>query len=131
MTPTADDLRWLVDRSEIANLAATYCLRVARGDIEGTVALFSDDCAVEVLGHRYEGHDGLRQLYQNAFKAEPKPFLHNHAIERIDAERARGSCVIEIRRGSAYEPGGVGRYDDAYVRRGGVWRFRSRTFASY
>ena len=128
----AERIARIEDREAIRDLLATYCYRVAAGDVDGVVALFAVDCVVEVLGQRYEGEPGLRALYADSLPVEPKPFLHNLLLESLEAESASGRAVFEIRQVRDGRPEtSVGCYADRYVKQAGVWRFQTRTFEFY
>lgn len=127
-------LQVLADKDEIRELTARYCFAVADGDAETLVGLFCEDgsFAISGRGRRYEGRDGLRELYTGAAAGTtPKPFIQNHVID-VDGDTATGRCGVEIRmvnHGEAYTV--AGHYADAYRRVDGRWRFASRDFTPY
>ena len=127
-----DGVHALLEREAIRDLVSAYCYRIAAADLESVLALFAEDCVVDILGDRHRGHEGLRALYVDSFAVEPKPFAHNHLVELIDARQARGRAVFEIRqtRDGARETS-VGCYQDEYVKSEGVWKFGTRRFAFY
>ena len=130
----SDELRLqrIEDREAIGDLLSQYCYLIASGDVDGVVALFTDDCRVEILGRHFEGEAGLRSLYADALAVQPKPYVHNHWIETLDGDSASGRAVFEIRqiRDGQPETGG-GCYEDRYCKQDGVWRFEQRTFRTY
>ena len=122
----------LREKDALRDLISTYCYRIAAADVEGVLELFAQDCVVDILGTRYEGHAGLRELYRSSLEVEPKPFVHNHLIEIDGADAAHGRAVFEIRqqRDKAAETS-IGCYVDQYTKQGGTWKFQARTFAFY
>lgn len=128
----AERLQRLEDREAIRELIATYCHRIASGDVETVLPLFTADCVVDILGTRYEGEAGLRALYADSLAVEPKPFVHNQSIEIEGPGAARGQAVFEIRQTrEGAEERSVGCYADVYAKDAGRWRFRRRTFSFY
>ena len=129
----ATRLARLEEKDALRDLLTAYCYRIAAADVEGVLALFAEDCVVDILGTRYEGHEGLRRLYADSLAVEPKPFVHNHWIElEADPTKATGRAVFEIhqkRDGTAETS--VGCYSDRYTKREGAWKFQARTFAFY
>ena len=129
---TETRLQRIEDRDALRDLLARYCYLIAAGDVEGVLELFTPDCRVEILGQSYEGPEGLRKLYADSLRVEPKPYIHNHLIESLGDDSARGRCVLEIRqtRDGRPETGG-GCYEDAYRKVDGSWKFESRVFRVY
>ena len=54
------------DDAEIRNLLARYCLTLDLDDVEGWVALFTEDARYQVYGRTFEGHVGLRTMMSAA-----------------------------------------------------------------
>ena len=80
MLPTPEDCVAITD------LLARYCLTLDLDDVDGWVALFTDDASYDVYGRTFRGHDGLRRM----LSAAPGG-LHlggPPVIEMIDADRA-------------------------------------------
>jgi len=125
-------LQRIEDRDALRDLLARYCYLIAAGDVEGVLELFAPDCSVEILGQSYEGFEGLRKLYADSLVVEPKPYVHNHLVENLGDDMARGRSVFEIRqtRDGKSETGG-GCYEDIYRKIDGSWKFQSRVFRVY
>jgi ketosteroid isomerase-like protein len=128
----SDRIERLEDREAIYDLLKRYCYLIAAADVDGVIDLFTSDCVVEVLGTRYEGESGLRSLYASSLEFHPKPYIHNHLLEDLEADTASGRCVLEIRqlRDGQPEVGG-GCYEDLYRKQAGGWKFEARTFRNY
>ncbi len=122
-------LRRLEDLEAIRDLARRYADAVWRRDVEGAVALFTDDGTMDT-GDRPPIHG--RAALVDAYRAmvgganEFLPFVANHVVD-LDADRARGRCYLDLR---ATMDGqrriGGGHYEDQYRRTDAGWRFASR-----
>ncbi len=109
--------------------------------------LFTDDGEV-LFGQLGEAH-GKQQIQRFFGALKPKPgdgggahsglprlsrvkqFIHNHAVE-VNGDRARGFAYLEAKpvyKGESYVV--AARYDDDYVRQGGLWKFRKMTLTPY
>lgn len=75
-----------------------------------------------------QGQEGLRKMITEAAGTmKPRPFIHNHVIELLGPDRAKGTCYVEVRmtrEGKKWLM--TGWYDDEYVKVGGEWKFQSR-----
>ena len=75
------------DHVAISALMARYCLTLDLDDVEGWVALFTDDATYEVYGRSFDGHEGLRKMLSGAPGG-----LHlggPPVIEMVDPDHAR------------------------------------------
>ncbi len=122
-------LRRLEDLEAIRDLACRYAHHVWQRDVEGVIALFTEDGEMDT-GERppIRGRQALLAEYRRIFaSSELQPFVHNHVID-IDGNSARGHCYLELRAVFAGRPvHGAGQYLDRYERTRTGWRFRSRT----
>ena len=129
----------VADRQAIVELTGRYCQAVAHDDLDGLLALFTDDASLHTQfppgsGQEHsesEGLDALREAYQGTQGMRLKPCVHNHVIE-LDGDSARGFCSFEVRLiqdGVAYI--GAGHYQDQYRRVGDDWRFGRRSLVLY
>jgi ketosteroid isomerase-like protein len=127
-----DRIRRLEDREAIRDLLAHYCYRIARGDVDAVLELFTEDCRVVIFDDVFEGPAGLRALYASALPVSPKPYIHNHLLHELEEHSATGSSVFEIRqiRDGVSETGG-GCYDDRFLKQDGEWKFSERRFRLY
>ncbi len=126
-TPEAK-LRELLDREAIRDLARRYAHCVWQKDVDGAIALFTDDAEMDT-GDRPPiiGREALLESYAEMFaNNDLRPFVHNHVIE-IHGDSAEGTCYLDLRGvidGTAMT--GHGFYRDRYVRIGGGWKFAYR-----
>lgn len=131
----AEGLRYLLDRTEIADLIHTYALHIREGNGRNCSHLFDDDAVFEMYDADAEGFRSLRKRIEgrdaiighisgsSGPAARVCPLIHNLVI-RIDGDRAESACTMT---GVAI-PGGsdfVGAYQDT-LRWDGSWRFTKR-----
>jgi hypothetical protein len=121
----------VIDREAIRTLPVRYCHCVWQKDLDGYVNLFSDDGSISTTDPglpRAEGRQGLRKMIADGLDTmKPRPFIHNHVVELLGPDRAKGTCYVEVR---LVRDGKrqlmSGWYDDEYVKVGGEWKFKSR-----
>lgn len=126
-------VRELADRDEIRQLVARYCHFLHTRAFRDIVDLFTPDGVLEppgtvVAGVGAVGGDDLLKLLAGMCDAhDPWPFAHNHVIDLLDEDNARGVVYVETRLGSeAMRTANVNVYHDTYARVGGAWRFQAR-----
>ena len=106
----------------IRDLIAAYALALDAGDVDGCVELFTTDAQFLVYGRSFDGHDGIRNMFQDAPRG-----LHLTGVSRIevhgDTATAR-SQVLFVRAHDLHLRPAL--YDDEFVREGTEWRFRQR-----
>jgi len=124
-------LREVIDREAIRSLPLRYCHCVWQKDVEGYVNLFPEDGWVSTTDPtlpKAQGRESLRKMITEALETmKPRPFIHNHVIELLGPDRAKGTCYVEVRmtrEGKKWLM--TGWYDDEYVKVGGEWKFKSR-----
>lgn len=128
------DLRDLLDREAIRDLPLRYCDCVWRDDVDGIVDLFTDDGAFIIKltdggESSAKGSEGLRKFYSGGLDMQPRPYIHNHVIDLVNAERATGRCYLDLRSAKNEMAWlGAGYYNDEYRKTDGRWQFASRTF---
>lgn len=118
----------LADSEAIRNLARCYAHHVWRKDVPAAVELFAADGEMDTgEGPVIRGRKALLEVYERMLgDGEFQPFVHNHVIE-LDGDTATGTCYLDLRATLGGKSMiGSGYYDDAYVRVGGAWKFRSR-----
>ncbi len=119
----------LLSRECIRDLARRYADCVWRKDVDAAAALFTEDGEMDT-GDRpvIRGREQIRLEYARSFrKSDFQPFVHNHVIDALTGDEARGTCYLDLR---ATIEGrsmiGAGHYEDHYRRVGDTWLFASR-----
>ena len=121
----------VIDREAIRTLPLRYCDCVWQKDLDGYVNLFTEDGAMSTNDPslpRAQGREGLRKMIGEGLDAmRPRPFIHNHVIELLGSDRAKGRCYVEVR---LVRDGKkclmTGWYNDEYAKVGEEWKFKSR-----
>jgi hypothetical protein len=121
----------LIDREAIRTLPIRYCHCVWRKDADGWANLFTEDGAISATDPslpRAEGHDALRKMISSGLEtSKPRPFIHNHVVELLGPDRAKGTCYVEVRLlRDGKKQYMAGWYDDEYAKERGEWKFKSR-----
>jgi ketosteroid isomerase-like protein len=124
-------LQEVIDREAIRTLPLRYCHNVWQKDLDGYVNLFTEDGAMSTNDPslpRAQGREGLRKMIGEGLDTmKPRPFIHNHVIELLGPDRAKGACYVEVR---LLRDGKkclmTGWYNDEYAKVGGEWKFKSR-----
>lgn len=138
LTVVRAQLDALLDREAIRQLAVSYAHFARTRNIDGLVALYSSDATFDVAenmgtspGPR-SGREAIREtLRVDLPRADPWPFLHQHYIEMLGRDHARGALYFELRQGvENLRVTHIGSYDDEYVKEQGVWKFRSRKLSA-
>ncbi|MFA4916403.1 MAG: nuclear transport factor 2 family protein [Syntrophales bacterium] len=125
-------LQEVIDREEIRTLPMRYCHCIWQKDVDGYVNLFTEDGEISIndpILPRTQGREKLREMIKNDVMSpmKPRPFIHNHVVELLSAERAKGTCYLEARLIRDDKPWAmVAWYDDEYAKVGGEWKFKSR-----
>lgn len=124
-------LRRMEDRDEIRTLVARYGFVIDDRDLDGIGALFARDARFRskdgVMDAR--GRDAILKQFEGRFSVLGMTihYTHDHVIRFDDDDHARGlvSSHSELIRNG--QPMLVAlRYEDAYVREDGAWRFADR-----
>ena len=121
----------VIDREAIRNLPLQYCHCVWQQDLDGYVNLFTEDGSFSTDDPSLpgaQGQEGLRKMISSGLdEMKPRPFIHNHVIELLDSNQAKGTCYVEVhmnREGKKWEMKGL--YNDDYAKIDGEWKFKSR-----
>ncbi len=128
---TEAQVQEVIDREAIRTLPLRYCDCVWQKDLDGYVNLFTEDGAMSTNDPslpRAQGREGLRKMIGEGLDAmRPRPFIHNHVIELLGPDRAKGRCYVEVR---LVRDGKkclmTGWYSDEYAKVGEEWKFKSR-----
>jgi uncharacterized protein (TIGR02246 family) len=121
----------VIDREAIRTLPVRYCHCVWQKDPDSWANLFAEDGEISTTDAslpRAQGREALRKMIASGLEtSKPRPFIHNHVIELLGPDRAKGTCYVEVRLlrdGKKHYM--TGWYDDEYVKVGGEWKFKSR-----
>lgn len=124
-------LQEVIDREAIRALPVRYCHCVWQQDLDGYANLFTEDGSFGTNDPnlpRAQGRAALRSVIGSQLDtSKPRPFIHNHVIELQGADRAKGTCYVEVRLlrdGKKWLMSGW--YNDEYAKVGGEWKFKSR-----
>ena len=135
-----EELRRLADEAAIRRVIDRYCHAVDRGSADDVAALFHKDgtlLATHETDGVYKGREAVRGWYANyhdTFRAKLKQLRHkiSNVVIELDGDEARAVSYMDadlVFEDKVYEA--IGRYDDRFVRDGGVWYFAERAIISY
>lgn len=100
------------------------------GRTDDIVALYTPDGVLEVPGiDPIEGHDALRAAFQGWSPTTPQLHLVGNTVvtsSHEDVATAVSDVAFFQRGDSGWAIRVVGRYEDAFRRQDGVWRFHHR-----
>jgi ketosteroid isomerase-like protein len=124
-------LQEVIDREAIRSLPLRYCHCVWQQDLAGYVNLFTEDGAMSTNDPslpRAQGREEIRKMISDGLGVmKPRPFIHNHVIELLGPDRAKGTCYVEVRLvRDGKKSLMTGWYNDEYAKVGGEWKFKSR-----
>jgi len=130
-----NDVYGLLAREQIRDLPVRYCDYVWRDDIEGLVSLFSSEGVFQAFFNGIEtvvsGHSELRDFYTSATDFMPRPYIHNHVVELLEKDHAKGRCYLDLRSArNNMDWLGAGYYEDEYQLSTTGWKFQSRRFTA-
>ena len=126
------------ERFAIQDLFAAYGWALDTGDVEGLVAVFTEDAVMieEVFEDPdvWEGHDGIRALANHYFSSPGFPGRQHHVTQQVLTLRTDGvveaksfAFVTECHGEPPYLLRFAGWYEDEIVREANAgWRFRKR-----
>ena len=140
---TDADVRGLLDREEIRDLALRYCDAIVRRDVDGVMDVFAEDgefvvpeqafhvdektTGPEKAERRYQGLAALRKMYaESMISPAPLPMAGNNIVRLSGENTAVGRCMAQIRFAHNSKLLSVGYYDDEYVRTPRGWKFKRR-----
>jgi ketosteroid isomerase-like protein len=121
-------MRELIDREAIRDLARRYAHLVWRCDVSSIVALFTEDGRMDTPDlPTLTGHKEINDSYEKIFAGmELWPFVHNHVVE-LDGDSATGTVYLDLRsRQDGRDIMAAGYYADTYRRVDGRWLFAHR-----
>ena len=121
----------VIDREAIRTLPVRYCHCVWQKDPESWANLFTEDGEISTTDPsmpRTQGREALRKMISSGLEtSQPRPFIHNHVIELLGPDRAKGTCYVEVRLlRDGKKQYMTGWYNDEYAKERGEWKFKSR-----
>jgi hypothetical protein len=132
MKTTEELVGELVDREAIRDLSDRYCDCLYRHDLDGLVALFTQDASFVVRDAESEvvtrGRAKLKKMFAHLVSdANPRPLIHAQVVELRSGNSATGRCYVELRTNTVQvEEAGSGCFEDEYAKIGADWKFTSR-----
>lgn len=112
----------MTDREAIRDLIAAYALTLDADDIEGCLALFTEDSEYLVFGKTLLGPEKVRKMFSRAPRG-----IHLTGVSLVDvdgdAATARTQVLFVDSSSHQMRPA---LYDDDLVKIDGAWRFRRR-----
>ena len=90
-------LQEVIDREAIRTLPVRYCHCVWQKNLDGYADLFTEDGSFSTNDPtlpRAQGRTALRTMIGGQLDAsKPRPFIHNHVIELLGPDRAKGRVM--------------------------------------
>jgi hypothetical protein len=135
MIPAVEEQLGVAQRVQIEELYARHAWALDTADVEGLVALYTEDAVIDdVQTGRFEGAGAARRFAEAARDAPDfRGRQHWSGHERIVREGAR--CVVtSFGLAAQLHPSGatflpwLGYTEDVLVERAGVWLFAQREF---
>lgn len=121
----------------IRQLVARYCHYVRTRNIAGIIGLYAPDGVFDMPANMAEGGvrdgpDAIEETFRRHLeRLDPWPFTHNHLIEVLNDNEARGWVYTDFRLGSQnMRVAHIGVYADEYVKIGGDWKFQARRLSA-
>ncbi len=124
------ELAELVDREKIREVVHRYCFAVDRGTLEQVMALFDDDCELELApGKRYRGRDAVHKWY-DAYMSNRmgvlRHLVHNQVIEIAGTDATSKSYFDAVGDLKGESIVVAGFYEDRLRKRGAQWKFADK-----
>jgi hypothetical protein len=119
------------DRLEIHELYTRYSLAEEAGDVDGVLALFTEDCSVESPVMTFQGKEQLRKLtlgrsiMLKKHNARQVNFSFTMTAEESDRVRSQGSFFV-VSYIDNPKIVATGSYNDILSKENGLWKFTQR-----
>jgi uncharacterized protein (TIGR02246 family) len=124
-----EDLR---EELDVRDAVTRYYYAWDQGDLDATLAMFTDDCVLETVHGTMQGREAARQHYEERIRAAPHRFHYiNNQVVRLSADRREAlvtsyhHAILDAVSGPAKAVGGVSA--DQMVKTEGGWRIAART----
>ena len=112
----------MTDREAIGDLIAAYALTLDADDIEGCLALFTEDSEYLVFGRTLLGPEKVRKMFT---RAPQGMHLTGASLVTVQGDTAMARTQVLFVDSSSHEMRPA-LYDDDLVKVDGAWRFRRR-----
>lgn len=112
----------MTDREAILDLIARYALTLDTDDIEGCLALFTNDSEYLVFGKTLVGPEKIRKMFTRAPRGM---HLTGASAIRVEGPAATARTQVLFVDSTTRETRSA-IYDDDFVKAGGNWLFRRR-----
>ena len=120
----------LVDREKIREALHRYCFAVDRGTLEQVMALFDDNCDLELVpGKRYHGRDAVEKwygVYMSNRMGVLRHLIHNQVIELNGNEAGSKSYFDAVGDLKGESIVVAGYYEDRLRKNHGEWKFAEK-----
>ena len=120
----------LIDREKIREALHRYCFAVDRGTLEQVMALFDDECDLELVpGKRYSGRDAVHKWYDAYMRTRMgvlRHLIHNQVIELNGNEASSKSYFDAVGDLKGESIVVAGFYEDRLRKSGDKWRFTEK-----
>lgn len=117
------------DKLELLDIDARLDWAVDAGDVDGWVALFTLDGALEASYGSARGSDELKAMLQKlegGFSKGKRHTTSNHRVEGDGDEARLSGYLVVFEREETPKVVATATYTDTYVRIGGAWKVRHR-----
>jgi len=124
----------LGDLIALHELRARYTHRYDSGDLEGFIALFTDDGVLQLGPAGFaRGHDELRTALAGPMQTASFAchFTSDEITDFTGDDTAHGTSRFAVHYGRSPDIQGAGTYHDEYRRTPDGWRFTSRTISFF
>ncbi|MEM9255022.1 MAG: nuclear transport factor 2 family protein [Pseudomonadota bacterium] len=122
----------LEDDIELRNLMARYVDAVHRRDADAWINTWAEDAEWNLLGNPVQGKQAILELWLQMMGGfEFALMLPSTCLFEVTGDSASGHWYLHeyTRDLEGQATNTLSRYLDSYVREGGAWRYKSRTYS--
>jgi len=120
----------LIDREKIREAVHRYCFAVDRGTLDQVMALFDDQCDLELVpGKRYPGREAVNKWYDAYMRSRMgvlRHLIHNQVIELSGNEASSKSYFDAVGDLKGESIVVAGFYEDRLRKHGAEWKFSEK-----
>lgn len=124
------DLVALADREHIRELLHRYCFALDRGTVDDVMALFTDDCDLEIRpGELHRGRDAVYKWYEVLTRKRMDVLrhqAHNQVIELAGTTASSQSYWDVVGDLNGESMISAGFYEDTLHKTGEKWQFKKK-----